>query len=63
MNLMELWAIGELVGGRGGAQVYLGLQVQQSDNLAQSAAEVEIGRMMMDDLVAGVSGEPGSNCQ
>jgi hypothetical protein len=59
MDIMELGAIGELVGGVAvvASLVYVGLQIKQSNNLAGSAVEVENGRMMMDYIAVGAGGD------
>ncbi len=58
MNIMELGAIGELVGGVAviASLVFVGLQVRQGNALAQGAAELEVGRMNMDYLRLGAEG-------
>ena len=59
MNIMELGAIGELVGGVAviGSLIFVGLQVRHSNRLAQGAAELEMGRMNMDYLRTGAEGD------
>jgi len=59
MDIPELGAIGELVGGVAVivSLVFVGLQVRHSNRLAQGAAELEMGRMNMDYLNAGVHGD------
>ncbi len=55
MDIMELGAIGDLVGGVAviASLVFVGLQVRQGNALAQGAAELEVGRMNMDYLRLG----------
>ena len=50
MDIMELGAIGELVGGVAvvASLVFVGFQVRQGNGLAKGAAELEVGRMNMD---------------
>ncbi len=59
MDVMESGAIGELAGGVAviASLIYVGLQVRQSNNLAQGAAELEMGRMTMDYARLGAEGE------
>ncbi len=59
MDIMELGAIGELVGGVAVivSLVFVGVQVRHGNRLAQGAAELEMGRMNMDYLNAGVDGD------
>jgi hypothetical protein len=59
MDMMELRAIGELVGGVAviASLIYVGLQVRQSNNLAQGAAELEMGRMTMGYARLGAEGD------
>ena len=59
MDIMELGAIGELVGGIAviASLVFVGLQVRHSNRLAQGAAELEMGRMNMEYLRTGAEGD------
>ena len=62
MDIMELGAIGELVGGVAviATLIYLAIQVRQSNNLARGAAELEAGRMNMDYMRLGAEGDYAS---
>ncbi len=62
MNIMELGAVGELVGGLAVivSLTYVGLQLRQSNNLAKSTAEIELGRMYMDYARLGAEGKLSS---
>ena len=59
MDINELGAIGELVGGVAviASLIYVGLQVRQSNNLARGAAELEVGRMNMEYTRLGAEGD------
>ena len=59
MDIMELGAIGELLGGVAviASLVFVGVQVRHSNRLAQGAAELEMGRMNMDYLRTGAEGD------
>ncbi len=53
MDIMELGAIGELVGGVAviGSLIYVGLQVRQGNRLARERAHEEIARLASDFLM------------
>lgn len=59
MNIMELGAIGELVGGIAviGSLIYVGLQVRQSTR-AQNATAVDIGVNWLMTLQQDIAGDP-----
>ena len=59
MDIMELGAIGELVGGVAviGTLLFIGMQIRYSNRLAQGASELEMGRMNMDYLRLGAEGD------
>ncbi len=59
MTIMELGAIGEIVGGLAVvvSLVFVGLQIRHSNRLAQGAAELEMGRMNMEYLRTGAEGD------
>lgn len=62
MDLTQLANLGEFIGGVAviGSLIFVGLQVRHSNHLAQGAAEIENGRMMMDYLRIGAEGDLSS---
>ena len=59
MDIMELGAIGELVGGIAvvASLVFVGFQLRHANHLAKGVVELEVGRMNMDYLRLGAEGE------